>query len=107
MNQLPAELPGGEGITMIDGVGTLGLGLMLLLPSLALTVGALWLAARLAPWFTQERSAPPTVRSFFLDFAADSELTQARMTTMLLAAAIVLAVITPLACVVRFGGFTV
>ena len=107
MNQLPADLLGGEGITMIDGVGTLGLGLMLLLPSLALTAGALWLATRVAPWFLNQRTEPPTARSFFLDFGAEAELTQARITTLMLAAAIILAVLTPVVCVIRFGGFAV
>ena len=90
---------------MIDGVGTLGLGLMLFIPSLALTAGALWLAARMTPWLLQQRFEPPTVRSFLFDFVAEAELTQARMTTMMLAAAIVLAVLTPVVCVIRFGGF--
>lgn len=89
---------------MIDDVGSLGLGLLLLIPSLALTTGALWIAARLTPWFLKQRLEPPTVRSFF-DSVSEAELTQARMTTVILAAAIVLAVVTPVACVIRFGGF--
>lgn len=90
---------------MIENVGTLGFGLMLFIPCLALTAGALWLAARMAPWFLQQRFEPPTVRSFFFDFVAEAELTQARVTTMVLAAAIVLAVLTHVVCVIRFGGF--
>ncbi len=92
---------------MIESVGTLGVGLILLIPCLALTAGALWLAARMAPWFLKQRFEPPTVRSLFFDFVAEAELTQVRMTTMMLAAAIVLAVLTPLVCVIRFGGFSV
>ena len=92
---------------MIENVGTLGFGLILFIPCFALTAGALWLAARMAPWFLQQRFEPPTVRSFFFDFVAEAELTQARMTTMVLAAAIVLAVLTPVICVIRFGGFAV
>ena len=64
---------------MIDGADALGLGLILLLPSLALTAGAFWLAARLAPWFLNQRVEPPTVRSFFLDFGAEAEFTQAHI----------------------------
>ncbi len=90
---------------MSDSIGTLGVGFILLILCLALTAGALWLAARLAPWFLQQRFEPPTVRSFFVDFAAEAELDRARMTTMVLAAAIVLAVLTPVVCVIRFGGF--
>ena len=70
---------------MIDSVGTLCLGLALFIASLALTAGALWLAARIAPWFLQQNFEPPTVRSFLFDFAAEADVTQARMTTMLLA----------------------
>lgn len=92
---------------MIDSVGTLGVALALFIPCLALTAGSLWLAARLAPWFLKQRFEPPTVRSFFFDFVAEAELTQARMTTMLVAAAIMLAVLTPVVCVIRFGGFAI
>lgn len=92
-------------ITVIDSVGTLCLGLALFIASLALTAGALWLAARIAPWFLQQNFEPPTVRSFLFDFAAEADVTQARMTTMMLAAAILLAVLTPVVCVIRFGGF--
>jgi uncharacterized protein involved in cysteine biosynthesis len=90
---------------VINSVGTLCLGLALFIPSLGLTAGALWLAARIAPWFLRQNFEPPTVRSFLFEFVAEAELTQARMTTMMLAAAIVLAVLTPVVCVIRFGGF--
>jgi hypothetical protein len=92
---------------VFEDVGSLGLGLLLLVPSFALTTGALWIAARLTPWFLKQRLEPPTVRSFFLDIDPEAELTQARMTTMILAAAIVLAVVTPLAFLIRFGGFAI
>lgn len=90
---------------MIESAGPLGLTLLLLVPCLALTVGAFWLAARLTPWFLKQRQLePPTVRSFFLDFVSESEPTQARMTTVLLATAIILSVLTPVIALVRFGG---
>ena len=89
---------------MIESVGTLGLALALFVPSLALTAGSLWLAARLAPWFLKERFRPLAVRSFFLDFNAEAELDRARMMTLAVAGDIILAVITPLFCVIRFGG---
>lgn len=89
---------------MIDA-GALALMLALFIPSAALTVGAFWLAARLAPWFLKQRVAPLPVRSFFLDFAAETEPTYARVTTMVLAVAIVLAVLTPVICLIRFGVF--
>ena len=90
---------------MIENVGTLGLALALFVPSLALTVGSLWLAARLAPWFLKERFRPLAVRSFFLDFNAEAELDRARMMTLAIAGAIILAVITPLFWLIRLSGF--
>ncbi|MEQ1784067.1 MAG: hypothetical protein ABMA14_22145 [Hyphomonadaceae bacterium] len=90
---------------MIDSVGTLGVALALFVPSLALTASSLWLAARLAPWFLKERFRPLAVRSFFLDLNAEAEPDRARMMTLAVAGAIILAVITPLFCVIRFGGY--
>lgn len=87
---------------MID-IASLGLALAMLVPCLALTAGSLWLAARLAPWFLKQRFRPLTVRSFFFDFVAEAELDRARVTTLVLAAAIILAVLTPVAFVIRFG----
>ncbi len=93
---------------MIESAGPLGLTLLLFVPSLVLTVGSLWLAARLTPWFMKQRQTePPTVRSFFFDFVSESEPTQARMTTVLLAAAIILSVLTPVVCLIRFGGLAI
>lgn len=89
---------------MIDSVGTLGVALSLFVPSLALTAGSLWLAARLAPWFLKERFRPLPVRSFFFDFNAEAELDRARMMTLALAGAIILAVITPLFWLIRLAG---
>ena len=103
LNQ-PADVYRAGSITVIDGVGTLGLGLMLLIPSLALTAGALWLAARLAPWFLKERFRPLAVRSFFLDMQAEAELDRTRMMTLVLAAAIILAVLVPVLGFIRFSG---
>lgn len=93
---------------MIESAGPLGLTLLLFVPSLALTIASLWLAARLTPWFLKQRQTePPTVRSFFLDFVSESEPTQARMTTVLIAAGIILSVLTPVVCLIRFGGFAI
>jgi hypothetical protein len=72
--------------------------------SLALTAASLWLGARLAPWFLQERFDPPTVRSYFLEPSAETELTRARVVTVLLGSAILLAVLLALAVAVKFGG---
>ena len=92
---------------MIDSIGPLGFALALFIPSLALTAGSLWLAARLAPWFLKERFRPLAVRSFFLDFNAEAELDPARMTTLVLAATIIFAVLVSVVSVIRFGGFAV
>lgn len=89
---------------MIDGAGPMALTVLLFAFSGALTAAALWLAGRLAPWFLKERFEPPTVRSFFFDFVTEAEPTYARTTTMLLAVAIMLAVMTPLIALIRFGG---
>lgn len=89
---------------MVDGVGQLGLALAMFIPSLALTAGSLWLAARLAPWFLKTRFRPLPVRSFFFDLNAEAELDRHRMMTLAIAAAVILAVITPLFVIVRLGG---
>ncbi len=90
---------------MIDSIGPLGFALALFIPSLALTAGSLWLAARLAPWFLKERFRPLAVRSFFLDFNAEAELDRSRMMTLAVAGAIILAVLVPIVSIIRFGGF--
>jgi hypothetical protein len=90
---------------MIDSFGTLGFALALFVPSLALTAGSIWLAARLAPWFLKERFRPLPVRSFFFDMQAEADPDRARMMTLALAGAIILAVVTPLFCLIRLGGF--
>lgn len=72
--------------------------------SLVLTVIALWIAGRLAPWFLKETVEPPTVRSYFLDPMADMDITRARLVTMLIAAAIILFALLVIAAAVRFGG---
>ena len=86
---------------MIDGLTSLGIALALFVPCLAMTAGALWAASRLAPWFMKERMATPTVRSFFTAVADDME--PARMTVIVLAAAILLAVLTPAIVMLRLG----
>ena len=93
---------------MIESAGPLGLTLLLFVPSLALTVASLWLAARLTPWFLKQRQTePPNVRSFFFDFVSESEPNHARMTTVLIAAGIILSVLTPVVCLIRLGGIAI
>ena len=72
--------------------------------SMGLTLFSLWMARKLAPWFLQERFDPPTVRSYFLDPAADMDLTKARVVTMLIAMAIMLSMLLVMAIAVKFGG---
>jgi hypothetical protein len=72
--------------------------------SLVLTVISLWIAGRLAPWFLQEKTEPPSVRSYFLDPMADVDITRVRMVTMLIATAIMLFALLIIAIAVRFGG---
>lgn len=90
---------------MIDGVGQLGLALAMFIPSLALTAGSLWLAARLAPWFLKTRFRPLPVRSFFFDLNAEAELDRNRMMTVAIAGAVILAVLVPAFWLIRLGGF--
>lgn len=59
----------------------------------ALAIWALSIAARLAPWFLKETVRPPTVRSFFLDPAAEGGVTERRLVVAGIAAAIVLAIV--------------
>ena len=75
--------------------------------SLGLTVVCLWAARRLAPWFIGDRAEVPSVRSFFLDPSADSDVSPARLATLLIAAVLVLAVLLAMTCVIRFGGVAV
>ncbi len=78
------------------------------LASLALTVASLWIGARLAPWFLKEPSEPPpTVRSYFLDPAAEMSMTKVRITTVLIASAILLFALLAIAIAVKFGGVAV
>ncbi len=76
----------------------------LFLVSLVLTASCLWVAGKLTPWFTGSRSDIPTVRSYFLEPAAEQEMTPTRLVTLLIAAALLLAVLLAMACAVRFGG---
>jgi hypothetical protein len=76
----------------------------LFIVSLVLTVGCLWAARRMAPWFIGQRTEVPSVRSFFLDPSADSDVSPARVVTILIAAVLVLAVLLAVTCVLRFGG---
>lgn len=77
---------------------------LMFLVSLLATMGSLWVGARMAPWFLKERFDPPTVRSYFLDPAADVDLTRVRLVTALIAAAILLSLLLALALAVRVGG---
>jgi len=72
--------------------------------SLMLTALSLWVAGRLAPWFLQESFDPPTMRSYFLDPAADMDLTRGRVVTALIALSIMLTVLLVMASAVKFGG---
>ncbi len=72
--------------------------------SLVLTGLSLWLGGRLAPWFLKESFEPPTVRSYFMDFSAEMDLTRGRVVTALIALAIMLAALLAMALVVKVGG---
>lgn len=88
--------------------GLLAPGIAIFLASLALTVASLWIGARLAPWFLKEPSEPPpTVRSYFLDPAAEMSMTKVRITTVLIASAILLFALLAIAIAVKFGGVAV
>ena len=72
--------------------------------SLVLTAVSLWIGGRLAPWFLKETIEPPTVRSYFLDLWADTNLTKARMVTALIAMAFMLASLLIIAVLMKIGG---
>lgn len=74
--------------------------------SLVLTLFSLWIAGKLAPWFLRESFDPPTMRSYFLDPAADMDLTKARVVTALIAMAIMLSFLLVMAIAVKFGGMS-
>ena len=76
-------------------------GVALFLASLVLTAFSLWIAGRLTPWFMQEAVDPPSIRSYFLDPTADTDMNRTRMITMLIASAIMLAVLLAMAVAVR------
>lgn len=81
-----------------------GPAMILFLISLALTVVCLWAARKLTPWFIGKGADTPTVRSYFLDPAAETDMTRERFVTLMIAAALMLGVLLAMACVVRFGG---
>lgn len=72
--------------------------------SLVLTGISLWLGGKLAPWFLKESFEPPTVRSYFLDFSAETDMSRGRVVTFLIASAIMLAMLVAMAVMVKFGG---
>ena len=87
--------------------GLLAPGIAIFLASLVLTVASLWIGARLAPWFLKEPAEPPTVRSYFLDPAAEMNMTKVRVTTALIASSILLFALLVIAIAVKFGGVAV
>lgn len=72
--------------------------------SIVLTASCLWVAGKLTPWFTGDRSDIPTVRSYFLEPAAEQAMTRTRLVTLTIAAALLLAILLAMAIAVRFGG---
>ena len=72
--------------------------------SIVLTASCLWVAGKLTPWFTGDRSDIPTVRSYFLEPAAEQAMTRTRLVTLTIAAALLLAILLTMAISVRFGG---
>ncbi len=78
---------------------------MMFFVSVMATAFSLWIGTRAAPWFLNERCEPPTVRSYFLDPAADLELTRVRIVAALVAAAILMAMLLGMALAVKVGGF--
>lgn len=78
--------------------------IMLFSASLILTGASLWLGGKMAPWFLKEGFEPPTVRSYFLDLNADTDMTRGRVVTALIALAIMLAALLVMAVAVKFGG---
>jgi hypothetical protein len=79
-------------------------GLALFSIIVVLTAVSLWIAGRMTPWFLQESVEPPSVRSYFLDLSADTDLTKARVFSALIAFAIMLAMPLVIAIAVRAGG---
>jgi hypothetical protein len=78
-------------------------GLALFLASLVLTGLSLWVAGRLAPWFLQEAWDPPSLRSYFLDPMAETDIARGRVVTLLIACAIMLVILLAITVAVRFG----
>jgi hypothetical protein len=72
--------------------------------SIVLTASCLWVAGKLTPWFTGTRSDTPTVRSYFLEPAAEQAMNRTRLVTLTIAAALLLAILLTMAIAVRFGG---
>jgi hypothetical protein len=72
---------------------------------LVATAFSLWIGTRAAPWFLKERCEPPTVRSYFLEPAADLALTRVRVVAALVAAAILMTMLLGVALAVKVGGF--
>jgi hypothetical protein len=73
------------------------------LASLLATAFSLWIGTRAAPWFLNARCKPPTVRSYFLDPAADTGLTPVRVVAALVAAAILMTMLLGVALAVKAG----
>ena len=78
--------------------------IMLFSASLVLTGVSLWLGGKMAPWFLKEGFEPPTVRSYFLDLNADTEMTRGRVVTALIALAIMLSALLVMAIAGKVGG---
>ncbi|MBI1361088.1 MAG: hypothetical protein GC155_12505 [Alphaproteobacteria bacterium] len=70
--------------------------------SVGLTAWALWIGARLAPWFLKQTCEPPSLRSFFLEPLADTDMTPVRLVTGGVATAIVLFVLLSFVIAARF-----
>jgi len=75
--------------------------------SVMATAFSLWLGTRMAPWFLDECSERPTVRSYFLDPAADTDMTRVRLVAAVVAAAILLSMLLVMAVAVKFGGVSI
>lgn len=73
------------------------------LASLLATAFSLWIGTRAAPWFLNARCKPPTVRSYFLDPAADTGLTPVRVVAALVAAAILMTMLLGVTLAVKAG----
>ena len=73
------------------------------LASLLATAFSLWIGTRAAPWFLNARCKPPTVRSYFLDPAADTGLPPVRVVAALVAAAILMTMLLGVALAVKAG----